>query len=56
MVYGSLDASCQYVDLLKPLENKTFKIKIIQGQDHYFSQNNEDFNNLPEKYLLNINN
>ena len=36
MVYGSLDASCQYVDLLKPLENKTFKIKIIQGQDQYF--------------------
>ena len=52
MVYGNLEQSYFYTELLKPLESDKFKLVIIKGQDHYFSKNDTDFKSLPEKYLL----
>lgn len=53
LVYGSLDYSFQYTELIKPLENEIVKLQIIEGQDHYFSKNTFDFKNLIEEFLLN---
>ena len=51
-VYGSLDQSYGYVELLKPLLNAKVHLQIIEGQDHYFSKDNYDFKKLPEDFLL----
>ena len=52
LVYGSLDQSFRYTELVKPLENEKIKLEIIEGQDHHFSKNTFDFKKLPEKFLL----
>jgi len=53
LIYGSLDQSYMYVELIKPLLNDVVKLKIIEGQDHFFSKDTYDFKKLPEDYLLN---
>ncbi len=52
LVYGSLDQSYKYTELLTPLLNKKIELKIIEGQDHYFSKDSYDFKQLPEDFLL----
>ena len=52
MIYGDLDPSFMYVELLSTIKNDKFKYFIIKGQDHYFSKEVFDFKKLPEKYLL----
>lgn len=52
LIYGSLDPSYKYVELLKPLLNDKVNLQIIDGQDHHFSKNTYDFKNLPEDFLL----
>lgn len=53
LIYGSLDQSTSYVKLLDQIENKNFKYVIIENQDHYFSKDTYDFQNLPFEYLYN---
>ncbi len=53
LIYGSLDQSYMYVELIKPLLNDVVKLEIIEGQDHFFSKDTYDFKKLPEDYLLN---
>lgn len=50
-IYGSLDKSIPYIDLLKQINNENFKYFIIEGQDHLFSKDTYDFKKLPFKYL-----
>ena len=52
LVYGSLDQSINYTELVKPLESGIVKLEIIEGQDHHFSKNDDDFYNLPFKFLI----
>lgn len=54
-IYGSLDQSYPYIGLLKRIENNKIKVYIEEGQDHHFSQSEEMFLSLPEKYLFEIN-
>lgn len=53
LVYGSLDQSFKYTGLITPLTNDKIKLEIINGQDHLFSKDTFEFENLPEKFLLN---
>ena len=50
-IYGSLDKSIPYINLLKQINNDNFKYFIIEGQDHLFSKDTYDFKLLPFKYL-----
>ncbi len=52
-VYGSLDPSFKYTELIKTIKNKKAELFIIEGQDHHFSKDTFDFKKLPEKFLLN---
>lgn len=51
-VYGSLDQSMIYTELLKSIINDKIKLEIVDGEDHHFSKSEEDFFSLPEKYLF----
>ena len=53
-VYGSLDPSYRYAELIRVLEKKNPRIhlEIADGQDHYFSKNGFDLAELAERYLL----
>lgn len=52
MVYGNLDPSYKYVELLNEIKNPKFKYYVIDGENHNFSNGVGNFNKLPEKYLL----
>lgn len=52
MVYGDLDPSYKYTELLNGIQNKKFKYFIIKGQDHHFSKSMIEFKKIPEKYLI----
>ena len=52
IVYGSLDQSYRYTELLKPLLNDRVKLTIIDNKDHHFSGEQNDFIDLPIKYLF----
>lgn len=52
MIYGDLDPSYKYTELLNGINNKKFKYFIIKGQDHHFSKSMAEFKKLPEKYLF----
>ena len=52
-VYGSLDPSYQYTELIQLLSNDKVKLEIIEGEDHNFSKGIFDFKTLPENFLLN---
>ena len=52
-IYGEYDQSINYVGLLKNIENDKIKVYIEEGQDHYFSKSDEEFQKIPEKYLFN---
>lgn len=54
MVYGEFDQSYMYTELLNRLESDKFKVKIVKGQDHDFSNDITEFIELPDKYLINI--
>ncbi len=51
LIYGSLDQSFPYVELLKGIQNKKVVYHIIDGQDHHFSKDVYDFTNLPMDFL-----
>lgn len=51
-VYGEYDQSIGYVELLKSIENDRIKVSVEEGQDHYFSKNEEEFQKIPDKYLF----
>ena len=50
-IYGSLDKSIPYIELLNKIENDKFKYFVIEGQDHLFSKDTYDFKLLPVEYL-----
>ena len=54
-IYGEYDQSTPYIELLKSMENDKIKIFIEEGQDHHFSKSDEEFQQIPEKYLFDIN-
>lgn len=53
-VFGSLDPSCRYAELIRTLEkeNPRIRLEIVAGQDHHFSKDECDLAGLAEKYLL----
>ena len=54
-IYGEYDQSIGYVELLKSIENDKINVFVEEGQDHHFSKSKEDFQQIPEKYLFQIN-
>lgn len=53
LVYGELDHSCIYLDLLDELISENdIKLEIVPGQDHNFTFGMTDFITLPEKYFF----
>lgn len=55
-IYGEYDQSIGYIDLLKNMENNKIKVFVEKGQDHHFSKSEENFQEIPEKYLFEIDN
>lgn len=53
LVYGEYDQSIKYTELISPLINEKVELKIIENEDHHFSNNFEDYINLPLKFLFN---
>ena len=51
-VYGDLDPSYKYVEMLNLIGNDRVKLEIIEGADHHFVGMLDDFIDLPNKYLL----
>ena len=51
-IYGSKDGSIDCTDLIKDIENDRIRLEIANGQDHYFSKSEKEFQALPEKYLF----
>lgn len=54
LVYGSLDQSVKYLELLKRINNERIETIIIPNQDHYFSNSEKVFEQLPLKHLFNV--
>lgn len=54
LVYGKLDQSFTYTELLTPLLNEKVKLTIIENQDHNFSSDINEFMKLPNKYLFEV--
>ena len=55
-IYGEYDQSIGYIDLLKNMENDKIKVFVEKRQDHHFSKSEESFQEIPEKYLFEIDN
>ncbi|MGN1278804.1 MAG: hypothetical protein ACI4UG_04980 [Candidatus Onthovivens sp.] len=55
-IYGEYDQSIGYIDLLKNMENDKIKVFVEKGQDHHFSKSEESFQEIPKKYLFEIDN
>ena len=55
-IYGEYDQSIGYIDLLKNMENDKIKVFVEKWQDHHFSKSEENFQEIPEKYLFEIDN
>ena len=55
-IYGEYDQSIGYIDLLKNMETDKIKVFVEKGQDHHFSKSEESFQEIPEKYLFEIDN
>lgn len=51
-VYGDLDPSYKYVEMLDLIGNKRIKWEIVQGANHHFKDKLDEFINLPYKFLL----
>jgi dienelactone hydrolase len=51
-VYGEYDQSIQYTNLLSSIVDDKIKLEIIKDEDHHFSNKDEDFQTIPEKYLF----
>ena len=51
-VYGNLDPSYKYVEMISLIDNDRVKLEIIQDADHHFVDKLDDFMNLPYKYLI----
>lgn len=47
LIYGELDQSYKYTELLKPLLNDNIKLDIIFGADHHFTGMLDEFVKLP---------
>ena len=51
-VYGDLDPSSKYAEMLASIGNKRIKREIIQDADHDFKGKLDEFINLPYQFLL----
>lgn len=51
IVYGSLDPSIKYTELLGPLLSDTIKLQVIEGADHNFAGKLNTFMELPISYF-----
>ena len=53
-VYGSLDPSYRYIEIIRMLEkeNPRILLETVEGQDHYFSKSGYDLAELATKYLF----
>lgn|SRR5574344_464409 len=51
-VYGDDDPSAHFVEMLKVIRNDKVRVKIISGQDHYFSRDHFDLMDLLEREML----
>ena len=51
-IYGDLDPSYKYSEMLNLIRNERIKYEIIQGADHHFKGKLDEFINLPYKFLL----
>ena len=51
-IYGDLDPSYMYVEMLNLIGNEKIKWAIIPGADHHFKGMLEEFINLPYQFLL----
>ena len=51
-IYGELDQSIGYIELIKRIENDKIKLFVEEGQDHHFTKSEEAFLKIPEKYLF----
>ena len=51
-VYGSLDPSYKYVEMINLIENEKIKIEVIHDANHNFVGKLEEFIHLPYKYLI----
>ena len=51
-VYGDLDPSYKYAEILNLIRNKRIRCEIIQGTDHHFKGKLDEFINFPYKFLL----
>lgn len=51
IVFGELDQSYKYIELLKPLLKDNIKLDILKDVDHQFTNKLNEFIELPDKYL-----
>ena len=51
-VYGDLDPSYKYVEMLNLIRNEKVSWQIIHGADHHFKGKLDEFMNLPYEFLL----
>ena len=51
-VYGDLDPSYKYAEMINLIGNDRVKLAIIEGADHHFVDKLDEFIDLPNKYLL----
>lgn len=51
-IYGDLDPSYKYAEMLSLIGNERIKYEIIQGADHHFKGKLDEFINLPYQFLL----
>ena len=51
-IYGDLDPSIKKIELLKRIENDKIHVYIEEGPDHHFSKSDDEFQQIPEKYLF----
>ena len=52
-IYGTLDPSYKYVEMLTLLNKDNIKLEIIKDADHNFAGKLDEFIALPNKYLIN---
>ena len=52
LIYGTLDPSYKYAEMITMLNKDNVKLEIIENADHNFVGRLDDFIALPDKYLI----
>lgn len=52
LIYGDRDQSFRYTPLLDGISKENMEVVILKNEDHYISNNLEDFYSIPEKYFF----